>query len=202
MIITGTVKTIITSIFSVDSGSGNKFMNKGKAQITEHPGRQSGMTLIEILVTVIVLSIGLLGMASLTVGSLKNNQGAFLRTQATILAYDMADRMRSNTAEAISGSYNNASTTSAPSAPTCGAKGCTGAERVAADIQAWKQQIEGASGNMAMLPGGEGAISGGGGPTDAGNAFAITITWKEDRWSETEGAMSTEDQQTVIEFTL
>lgn len=198
----GTAKIIITSIFSVDIGSENKSMNKDKAQIVKHPGRQSGMTLIEILVTVIVLSIGLLGMASLTVGSLKNNQGAFLRTQATILAYDMADRMRSNTAEAISGSYNNASTTNAPAAPNCGANGCTGAERVAADIRAWKQQIEGASGNMAMLPGGEGAISGGGGPTDAGNAFAITITWKEDRWSETEGAMSTEDQQTVIEFTL
>ncbi|WP_186318016.1 type IV pilus modification protein PilV [Marinobacter maritimus] len=171
-------------------------------QVTRHPDRQSGMTLIEILVTVLVLAIGLLGMASLTVGSLKNNQGAFLRTQATILAYDMADRMRSNAAEAISGSYDGATTNTTLSAPSCGTNGCTGAERVSADIFAWKQQIEGANGNMAMLPGGEGAISGGGGATNAGTAFTVTITWKEDRWNETKDSMSTEDQQTVVGFTL
>lgn len=173
-------------------------------QIIKRPGRQRGMTLIEILVTVLVLAVGLLGMASLTVGSLKNNQGAFLRTQATILAYDMADRMRSNTAQAISGSYDGKTTNATITAPSCIANGCSGADRVDADIFAWKQQIEGANGNMAMLPGGEGSISGtgGGGATVAGTTFTITITWKEDRWDETAGSMSTEDQQTVVEFTL
>ncbi|WP_309045742.1 type IV pilus modification protein PilV [Marinobacter sediminicola] len=175
--------------------------------MVRRPSRQAGMTLIEILVTVLVLAVGLLGMASLTVGSLKNNQGAFLRTQATILAYDMADRMKSNTAEAISGSYDGATTTASLTAPSCIASGCSGADRVAADIFAWKQQIEGANGNMAMLPGGEGAISGAGasgagGTTAAGNVFTITITWREDRWDETQGSMSTENQQTVVEFTL
>ncbi len=53
-----------------------------------------------------------------------------------------------------------------------------------------------------MLPGGEGEISGGGGATNAGNVFTITITWKEDRWSEVKDSISTEDQQTVVEFTL
>lgn len=177
-------------------------MNKAMVPVTGRLGRQGGMTMIEILVTVIVLAVGLLGMASLTVGSLKNNQGAFLRTQATILAYDMADRMRSNAAEAISGSYNNAKTSNVPSAPNCGANGCSGAERVAADLRAWKDQIEGANGNMAMLPGGEGTISGGGGATDVGTAFAITITWSEDRWSEAKSSMTTEVQKTVVEFTL
>tara|TARA_R110000823_G_scaffold147571_1_gene278055 strand:+ start:348 stop:887 length:540 start_codon:yes stop_codon:yes gene_type:complete len=179
-------------------------MSMQMPQVIERPGRQSGMTLIEILVTVLVLAVGLLGMASLTVGSLKNNQGAFLRTQATILAYDMADRMRSNTAEAISGSYDSATTNANLTAPSCVTNGCSGADRVAADIFAWKQQIEGANGNMAMLPGGEGTISGtgGGGATVAGTTFTITITWKEDRWNETKDSMSTEDQQTVVEFTL
>ncbi len=79
----------------------NSAMTKRKENKVTFSNRQRGMTLIEILVTVLVLAVGLLGMASLTVGSLKNNQGAFLRTQATILAYDMADRMRANSAEAI-----------------------------------------------------------------------------------------------------
>jgi len=177
-------------------------MGMQMAQVMKRPGRQSGMTLIEILVTVLVLAVGLLGMASLTVGSLKNNQGAFLRTQATILAYDMADRMRSNTAEAISGSYDGATTNTAFTAPSCGTSGCTGAQRVAADLLAWKQQLEGANGSMAMLPGGVGTVSGGSGATNAGTAFTITITWKEDRWNESKDSISTEDQQTVFEFTL
>ena len=164
--------------------------------------RQSGMTLIEILVTVLVLAVGLLGMASLTVGSLKNNQGAFLRTQATVLAYDMADRMKSNAAEAIASSYDNQTTSDAHADPGCMAAGCTGAQRVNADLFFWKQQIEGANGNMAMLPGGVGTIVGGGGATTAGNIFTITITWSEDRWSDADDSMTTEGQQTVVEFTL
>lgn len=164
--------------------------------------RQNGMTLIEILVTVLVLAVGLLGMASLTVGGLKNNQSAFLRTQATVLAYDMADRMRTNTAEAIGGTYNGKTTTSAYADPACGAGGCTGVQRVTADLLAWKEQIEGANGNMAMLPGGVGAIAGGGGATTAGTAFTITITWSEDRWNDGADSMATEIQQTAVEFTL
>jgi len=179
----------------------NSAMTKRKENKVTFSNRQRGMTLIEILVTVLVLAVGLLGMASLTVGSLKNNQGAFLRTQATILAYDMADRMRANSAEAIAGSYDGLKTKTA-SAASCGKSGCTGSERVAADLYAWKQQVEGVNGSMAMLPGGEGEISGGGGATNAGNVFTITITWKEDRWSEVKDSISTEDQQTVVEFTL
>jgi len=164
--------------------------------------RQSGMTLIEILVTVLVLAVGLLGMASLTVGSLKNNQGAFLRTQATILTYDMADRMRSNASQAIAGNYNSLTTSTTYADPSCMAAGCTGADRVDADLFVWKQQIEGANGNMAMLPGGVGTITGGGGATTAGNAFTITITWSEDRWNDVADSMATEIQQTTIEFAL
>lgn len=163
---------------------------------------QRGMTLIEILITVLVLAVGLLGMASLTVGSLKNNQGAFLRTQASILAYDIADRMRSNVTEAISGSYDGKTTASSYTAPACGADGCTGVQRVTADLLAWKQQMEGVNGNMAMLPGGVGTISGGAGATTAGNTFTVTITWSEDRWSDAADSMAVETQQTVVEFTL
>lgn len=197
-----TGRIITTWISNVDPGFGNETMSTYMIDLIKPPTRQRGMTLIEILVTVLVLAVGLLGMASLTVGSLKNNQGAFLRTQATMLAYDMADRMRSNAAEAISGSYDGANTKNTITAPSCGVNGCTGAQRVDADLLAWKQQIEGANGNMAMLPGGDGEISGGGGATTAGNVFTITITWKEDRWSEAKESMSTEDQQTVVEFTL
>lgn len=59
---------------------------------------QGGTSLLEVLIAVVILSIGLLGLAGLQVASLRVNQGAMQRSQATILAYDMLDRMRSDVA--------------------------------------------------------------------------------------------------------
>lgn len=58
--------------------------------------RQNGFTLLEVLVAMLVLSIGLLGLAGLMASSLRNNHSAYYRTQATWLAYDVIDRMRVN----------------------------------------------------------------------------------------------------------
>lgn len=55
-----------------------------------------GFTLVEMLVALIVMSVGMLGIAALYIESMKSNRGASLRTQAVALAYDMADRIRAN----------------------------------------------------------------------------------------------------------
>jgi len=68
--------------------------------------RQSGFTLLEVLVAILVLSIGLLGLAGLMASSIRNNHSAYQRTQATWLAYDMIDRMRVNRANAITSANN------------------------------------------------------------------------------------------------
>lgn len=68
--------------------------------------KQGGMTLIEVLIAVVILAIGLLGLAGLQNTGLKSNYSAYYRTQASWLAYDMADRMRANRKAAASGSYN------------------------------------------------------------------------------------------------
>jgi type IV pilus modification protein PilV len=57
---------------------------------------QQGFTLIEVLVTVIIMAIGLLGVAGLQLAGMRSNHSAFLRTQATIAAYDLIDRMRAD----------------------------------------------------------------------------------------------------------
>jgi len=77
-----------------------------------------GFTLIEVLVALIVLSIGLLGLASLQANGLRSNHSGYLRSQATIFAYEMTDRLRANRKTAIAGSYNIALTTAAPSGST------------------------------------------------------------------------------------
>jgi type IV pilus assembly protein PilV len=58
--------------------------------------RIQGFTLVEILVSMVILAIGLLGLASLQTLSLKDNQDAYLYSQASALAYDMSDRIRAN----------------------------------------------------------------------------------------------------------
>lgn len=64
-----------------------------------------GMTLIEVLVSLVVISVGLLGVAALQTVSLRNSQGSYLRTQATALADDIIDRMRANRTVALGPTY-------------------------------------------------------------------------------------------------
>jgi type IV pilus assembly protein PilV len=67
---------------------------------------QRGATLIEVLVAVLILSVGLLGLAGLQMTALKSNHSAYYRSQATVLAYDIIDRMRANRADALNGVYD------------------------------------------------------------------------------------------------
>jgi type IV pilus assembly protein PilV len=65
-----------------------------------------GMTLIEVLVTLVIISVGLLGVAALQLTTVRNNLDAFVRSQAAVLAGDMLDRIRANRAAAINDQYN------------------------------------------------------------------------------------------------
>lgn len=61
----------------------------------------AGMTLIEVLVTLVIISVGLLGVAALQLSTVRNNYDAYVRSQAAVLASDMFDRMRANRAAAL-----------------------------------------------------------------------------------------------------
>lgn len=65
--------------------------------------QRRGFTLLEVLVALVVLSIGLIGLAGLQGSSLRFTNDAYVRSQATILAYEMADRVRAN----VDGDYHN-----------------------------------------------------------------------------------------------
>ncbi|PIE20515.1 MAG: type IV pilus modification protein PilV [Neptuniibacter caesariensis] len=68
---------------------------------------QKGSSLIEVLVAVVVISIGILSVASLQTMALKSNNGSYLRSQATFLAYDLADRMRAAPDASAAGAYDD-----------------------------------------------------------------------------------------------
>ena len=67
---------------------------------------QRGATLIEVLVAMLILSVGLLGLAGMQMKALQSNQSAYYRSQATVLAYDIMDRMRANRTDALNGVYD------------------------------------------------------------------------------------------------
>ncbi|MDI1279505.1 type IV pilus modification protein PilV [Methylobacter sp.] len=129
----------------------------------------SGFTLIEVLIAMLVLAVGLLGLAGLQATSLKNNQSAYNRSQATQLAYDLADRMRANIAGKAR--YTAILASSATAKANClTTTGCTPADLAENDLFEWNSAV---SNN---LPGGIGTIA-----SPAANMFTITITWDEDR---------------------
>jgi type IV pilus assembly protein PilV len=127
-----------------------------------------GFTLIEVLVSVLVLSIGLLGLASLQATSLRFNNDSSAQTQATYLANDMADRMRANASQVAA--YPNLSTNPPGSAtPSCYTGGCSPTQMADNDVYEWNTGLN-------TLPGGQGLI------TDAGGGlFKITVMWDDRR---------------------
>lgn len=146
--------------------------------------KQSGFTLLEVLVAMLVLSIGLLGLAGLMASSMRNNQSAYHSTQATWLAYDILDRMRANSAGALAGAYGAANALGAPaSCSTIAPSGSIAAQ----DIGGWKNMI------ACALPEGDGAIT----VTPANRQVRITVQWNDSR--ATNGVSS---QQLIVESQL
>src|SRR5580658_10907158 len=70
--------------------------------------RHDGFTILEVLVSLVILSIGLLGTAKLMLYSSHANDSAYLRSQATDLAYEILDNMRANRQQALAGAYTTA----------------------------------------------------------------------------------------------
>ncbi|WP_275097939.1 type IV pilus modification protein PilV [Sedimenticola hydrogenitrophicus] len=130
-----------------------------------------GFSLIEVLVTVLVLSIGLLGLAGLQGVSVRNNHSAYLRTQATYLAYEIDDAMRANRDVALAGGYALAWST-APSVSDSIAQ---------ADLSAWRNRLIG------LLPAADTRIQINKDclQNDVAGILAVTVRWDDSRGVET-----------------
>jgi len=136
----------------------------------------NGFSLLEVLIALLVLAVGLLGIAALQGIALKTNHGAYLRSQATFLAYDMMDRMRANRTAALSGDYNLAM-----SADPGGGSSLTDE-----DLQDWIDN------NVSvLLPAGDGEIDCVDNDGLTGNEVCtITVQWDEGRLGGTATAAS------------
>lgn len=148
--------------------------------------RSGGFTLIEVLVAVLVLAIGLLGIAGLQAAGMQMNNSAYLRSQAAILAQDMADRARANTEGYEVGAYDIGDPTGLSQTDSCyTTSGCSPTNLAESDVFRWRNNIQ------SLLPGGEGTICRDDSPEDgtsetspacsgSGN-YVVKIWWVDDR---------------------
>lgn len=144
--------------------------------------KQAGVGLIEVLVSILITSFALLGLAGLQITSLRYQKVAQFRTAASQYAADMADRVRANVAAAKAGNYVTSVSDKLGDNATVAAcaTGCTTAQIAAQDIYNWRLGLKQA------MAGGWGEITG-----DATAGFFITVYFKEPDKSRTSTALDT-----------
>lgn len=121
-------------------------------------GRSGGFGLIEVLIALVLLSVGLLGLAGLQTASLRNNDSALVRSRAVAMAYDILDRIRANRTAAAADAYDTKTGEAAASIDDSTVAG--------SDLKTWKEQVE-------KLPGGEGSVN------LTSGTFTVAVQWNE-----------------------
>lgn len=130
---------------------------------------QTGAGLLEVLIAVLIMAIGLLGIAAMQAAALRGSQSAAERGQAVIQTHTILDSMRANRKQALAGSYNLALTNKAP----------TASNLITVDQANWINALQEAMGSTAR-----GAIACG------ATECAITIQWDDSR---SEGGSAKQD---------
>ncbi len=148
--------------------------------------KQQGFTLLEVLVAIIIFAIGLLGPASLQAVGQRNNNVAYMRSQAVLQAYDMSERMRANQTGVNDGNYSNITTT-IPSNPGCITTGCTPAQLAQYDAFRWNTI------NANTLPLGQGTVTFNAAPAAS---FSIVVSWDDNQ----DGTVDSGDPSFTWEF--
>lgn len=134
----------------------------------------AGFSLVEVLVALVILSIGLLGLAGLQTRGVRDNHGAYLRTQATLHAKDLVDRMRANRSAALAGDYD----------VDFGANVAPGATVASQDLSQWQA-------TLAQLPGpGQGRVA----VDQANRRVRVEISWDDSRGAEARATLELETE--------
>ncbi|MFV0478310.1 MAG: type IV pilus modification protein PilV [Parahaliea sp.] len=143
---------------------------------------QEGFTLIEVLVAVLILSVGVLGVAAMQVMSVEANRGAFYRSQALHIGAEILDAIRANPSARtnyVVGINKDSSTgMAAISDPGCAASamGCSAEDMAKVDLREWANHfinVDGMSDYRPTLPGGNAQIQ------MDGDLFTVTVGWRQ-----------------------
>ena len=135
-------------------------------------GRERGFTMVEALVALVILAIGLLGIAALYLDSLRGGRTALYRTTAVALASDLADRIRSNREAGTAYALDFGDDTMTADTTCDATPGCAPATMAETDLARWRERI------VQMLPAGDAEVTAtaiAGEPT----RYVITVRWIE-----------------------
>jgi len=151
---------------------------------------QRGFTLVEVLVAVLVLSVGLLGIALVQTRSLSNNNSSMARSMAVIASYSILEAMRSDRAAAIAGTYNTP--TGGLKANACPTDTST---QAALQLANWCNELASPTlgGNLASTIGQISCTAVGSAPTQAADC-TVTIQYDDSRIGA--GGTTTQNVQT------
>ncbi|MEM1190600.1 MAG: type IV pilus modification protein PilV [Pseudomonadota bacterium] len=155
------------------------------------PGRAAGFTLIEVMVSVLILLVGLLGVVGMQMLSLQANQGAYFRSQAIYIGSEILDAIRANPQAAAD--YEGNYPADIPADPGCqGVDGCTPAMAAQQDLHFWGRHFMDAGNLVAdnggtyrsAIPDGRAVIT----RTAATNEVSVRVTWTERQFDNTDAA--------------
>lgn len=153
--------------------------------------RQAGLSLLEVLISALVLSAGLLGLASLQIASMKTTHNSHQMQQATWLVNDLMEQMRANRTGAVAGNYTAATDCTAAPNPLCISSSCNAAQLAAYDLYRIRCGIPGSATSSEVsvrnsLMNGALAVScvdpdGSGGPLapDCNQGIMVNLQWNE-----------------------
>lgn len=150
---------------------------------------QCGFSMIEVLITILIMVVGLLGVVAMQMLNIKTVNNTQYRSVATLHAYDMAERMRSNKGGVYADAYEF-STRPSGAASACSG-GCNPTQLASWDAYDWNDSIRSFnSPSSADLPSGSGKVE------KDGEFYVITVSWKEQ--SRDSGVQGVTDEEFVL----
>lgn len=139
---------------------------------------QRGVTLLEVLISIVILSVGILGLSALQLTAKRAGFESVQRSMATALVRDISERIRMNPGEASSyvvDDLGGGSIATEPS-PDCKAADCTPAQLAAHDLWEWEEALDGAAEKSGTANAG-GLVSPRACITHASGVVTVAITW-------------------------
>ena len=174
---------------------------------------QAGFTLLEVLVAIVIFSVGLLGIAGLQVAGMRYTHGSQLRAVATMQAENMADSMRANRTGVADGHYNMQESMPTTYPVDCTVGTCNPEQLALFDLVTWNasgDETKPRESNADVLPGGDGVVCIDSTPNDGapldwacdneGAVYAVKLVWNERSvgdWEQEEDGGGGEEEETA-----
>jgi len=170
------LKALLMSRVAAPVMMSGELHGKGVTEDPQKHAEMKGFSLIEVMIALVILSVGLLGLAGLQAAALRSTHMSYMRTQAGIVAMEMAERMRANKTGVDTFQYDAISSPPSGTDPDCLTNNCLAAAVATHDAYTWTTALA----NSADLLSAQGSVTSLA-PGVAGAQYRITVMWDSRR---------------------